>query len=190
MTVVVIEPPSPVVSVEDAKLHCRVDVTDTESDGLIEAYIAAATAWIDGPGGWLGRAIGVQVLEWQSCAWPCDRFKLPFPPMIEVISISYVDTDGALQTLAVPDPWTFDDAPATRGRDGDVRIRYRAGYGTADDADPPVWTNVVPAQIKVAILMLVGHWYENREAVVVGSSLSSVPLGVEALLSTFRVWSV
>ncbi len=189
MPVVVITPPSPVISVDEAKLHCRVDDSDTVSDSLIETYIAAATAWLDGPDGWLGRALGVQVLEWQSCSWPCDDFRLPYQPVIEVVSIAYVDTDGVSQVLPVPNPWTFSDAPATRGNAGDVRIQYRAGYGAPDEADPPVWTNSIPNPIKVAILLLVNHWYENREAVSATGSPTAIPFGVDALLSTYRVWS-
>lgn len=33
-----------------------------------------------------------------------------------------------------------------------------------------------------AILLLVGHWYANREAVVIGSVPSAVQLGVDRLL--------
>lgn len=188
MTVVVIDTPSPIITTAEAKLHCRVDESDDVSDSLIEAYIAAATAWLDGPGGWLGRALGVQVLEWQLCDWPCQGFRLPYPPEIQVISVKYVDPDGVEQEWPFPTPLYFEDLPALRGRDGDLKIRYRAGYGTLT-GDPAVWTNAVPAPIKVAILMLIGHWYENREAVTLGASPTSVPLGFEALLSTFRVWS-
>ena len=35
---------------------------------------------------------------------------------------------------------------------------------------------------KQAILLLVGHWYENREQVTVGEIAREIPLGVEALL--------
>lgn len=36
--------------------------------------------------------------------------------------------------------------------------------------------------VEQAILLLVGHWYSNREAVVVGGAPSAVPLAVERLL--------
>jgi uncharacterized phage protein (predicted DNA packaging) len=36
--------------------------------------------------------------------------------------------------------------------------------------------------VEQAILLLVGHWYSNREAVVVGGVPSAVPLAVERLL--------
>ncbi|WP_312378837.1 head-tail connector protein [Pseudomonas oryzihabitans] len=36
--------------------------------------------------------------------------------------------------------------------------------------------------VEQAILLLVGHWYANREAVVIGTIASDVPLAVERLL--------
>lgn len=36
--------------------------------------------------------------------------------------------------------------------------------------------------VEQAILLLVGHWYANREAVVVGGAPSAVPLAVDRLL--------
>lgn len=36
--------------------------------------------------------------------------------------------------------------------------------------------------VEQAILLLVGHWYANREAVVVGNAPSAVPLAVDRLL--------
>lgn len=183
--VIVIEAPSPVVSLEEAKKHLVVEHSD--DNVLIEAYIQAATAWLDGPAGWLGRALGVQVLEWQLCDWPGEGFRLPFPPEIEVLSVTYIDPDGVEQEWPFPTPLYFNDLPALRGRDGDLKIRYRAGYGTSS-GNPAVWTNAVPAPIKVAILMLVHQWFNNRSPVVVGATVETLPFAVEALLSPYRVY--
>ncbi|WP_062381985.1 head-tail connector protein [Pseudomonas abietaniphila] len=38
--------------------------------------------------------------------------------------------------------------------------------------------------VQQAILLLVGHWYANREDVVVNATANRVPMGVEALLWT------
>lgn len=36
--------------------------------------------------------------------------------------------------------------------------------------------------VQQAVLLLVGHWYANREAVVIGTITSEVPLAVDRLL--------
>ncbi|WP_122572396.1 head-tail connector protein [Pseudomonas viridiflava] len=36
--------------------------------------------------------------------------------------------------------------------------------------------------VEQAVLLMVGHWYANREAVVIGTITSEVPLAVERLL--------
>jgi uncharacterized phiE125 gp8 family phage protein len=58
-------------------------------------------------------------------------------------------------------------------------VRFTAGYGdTASD---------VPQTIRQAILLAVGHWYENREATVAVGNVRELPLGIEALLWPYRV---
>jgi uncharacterized phiE125 gp8 family phage protein len=49
---------------------------------------------------------------------------------------------------------------------------------TAGEAD-------IPDGMRQAVLMLVAHWYENREAIVVGTISSEVSLGVNQLLSPY-----
>lgn len=44
-----------------------------------------------------------------------------------------------------------------------------------DEADLPA--------AKVAVLLLAGHWYRNREAVTVGTAGSDLPMGVKLLLN-------
>ena len=38
--------------------------------------------------------------------------------------------------------------------------------------------------VKQAILLLIGHWYANREEVAIGAAANQVPMGVNALLWT------
>ncbi|PHM73029.1 head-tail connector protein [Xenorhabdus sp. KJ12.1] len=37
-----------------------------------------------------------------------------------------------------------------------------------------------------ALLLLIGHWYENRTAVVVGQSAATLPFAVKALLQPYK----
>lgn len=45
---------------------------------------------------------------------------------------------------------------------------------------------VLDDDITTAILLLIGHWYANRESVVIGTIVSEVPMAVEALLAPYR----
>lgn len=92
-----------------------------------------------------------------------------------------------------------------------VSVTYLAGYGklpgtTANEHGFPytlplvlgysggaVQTDVndrLPDNIRHAIYMLVGHWYENRESVVVGTANSAVAIAAEDLLHQERILGV
>lgn len=47
----------------------------------------------------------------------------------------------------------------------------------------------VPADLKQAVLMLVAHFYENREATLVGVSAEEIPFGVWDIINQHRAWS-
>lgn len=185
MNTVVITAPEAVVSWEEVSSHLRLDGDDEKI--YVEGLVAAATAWIDGPAGWLGRAIGEQELETRFSEF-CDHMEL-MAPVIEIDAVEYVDETGESKpaistlyrvtgqpsrprlTLAYGESW-----PAARCDVDAVRVRYRAGYPE------------VPPPIRQAILLLVGQWYEAREAVSIGTAVSQLPFAVEALLSPFRVY--
>ncbi|EFE8216079.1 head-tail connector protein [Enterobacter ludwigii] len=44
--------------------------------------------------------------------------------------------------------------------------------------------------VKAAMLLLIGHWYANREAVNIGNITSDVPFAVEALLQPYRIYGL
>jgi len=190
MTVVVITPPEPVVTFEEVAKHLA-DVP-AEDREYVEALTAAATAWIDGPAGTLRRAIGIQMLEARGW-WGCGQFRLPYPPAIQIVSVSYADADGGRHDA---DPSTYqldgNEIVVSRGASWvsrpDHRIRYWTGYGKQDEADPEKWINAAPPPIKVAIMMLVAQWYNTRENVITGTITSTMPFAVDALLQPFRVY--
>lgn len=187
MRILVITPPEIFVTLEEAKAHLRVEQDDDHEDDLIDALVSAACAHIDGPEGWLGRAVGQQTLELRRCSFPAC-IDLPYPTVTEVTSILYDDADGAEQTLSTslyrvyghliaraPDAtW-----PATESTPESVRVQYEAGY------------EEVPAPIKQAVLLMVGDMFKHRESTQIGA-ISSVPMSmtVDRLLAPYRVWRV
>ena len=186
MRVTVITPPSPVITLDEAKVHLRAR-RDTEDD-LIEMYVAAATSHIDGPDGWLGRAIGVQTLEVRLNSFACTDIRLPYPEVISVSSVKYLDSAGDEQTMAPEAYEQFGSIiapahgtgwPTARYSREAVRIRYQAGY---ED---------VPEAIRAAILLMTGDLYKQRETFVTGTISSAIPMStsVENLLAPFRVYA-
>jgi uncharacterized phiE125 gp8 family phage protein len=165
MRVIVITPPEPLVSVEEAKAHLRVATDD--DDALIEGYIDAACAHIDGPSGSIGKAFGLQTLEVRSSFFDDCEWTLPFPPVVSVDGITYLDGDGVVQTLAT-DAYEVRGADIVRAygttwpvvrEDGEsVRVQYQAGSETA------------PAAIRAAILLMVGDMYAFRETAMSGNA--------------------
>ena len=57
-------------------------------------------------------------------------------------------------------------------------IAFTAGYG--DEASD------VPAPIRQALKLLVAHWFEHREPVVLGEAPQEVPATIASLLSPYR----
>jgi uncharacterized phage protein (predicted DNA packaging) len=58
--------------------------------------------------------------------------------------------------------------------------------GYADDCDRLLLTE----EVQAAMLLLVGHWYENREATVTGQATSKVPLAVDSLLQPHKIYGI
>lgn len=174
------------ITLAEAKANSRVDGSD--DDSLITGLIDAATAHIDGWSGILGRCVVTQTWQQDFSCFPASRrLRLSMDPAQSVV-VKYSDGDNADQTFSGasyslhtddcgPYLWLADGAswPSTFSRQDAVRIEITAGYGAA---------SAVPQSIKQAILLMVGHWYENREAT--GEGLKDIPLAVDALLAPYR----
>ncbi|MBI6558125.1 head-tail connector protein [Pseudomonas syringae] len=88
-----------------------------------------------------------------------------------------------------------------------IRKQLRVDYEDEDDlialyaesalawalwfCDNPKLTDVsdFPASFKAALLLLIGHSFANREAVVIGTITAELPMAVENLLWSCRNWS-
>lgn len=183
-----VDPAELPVSLDEAKQYCRIEHDDENS--LIESLIAAAVDYLDGPSGILGRAIIAQQWLLELDAWP-NRLALPIEP-VSSVTVRYIDELGAV-TDVPESQLVLTDVPSARTVlewiDGfqvpllsdkryPVKITITSGFAAAAN---------VPEGIKAAIKMMVGHWYDNRETVVLGMSVAELPMAVNALLARYRV---
>lgn len=165
-----------------AKAHLRVDITD--DDALILSLIIAARRYLE-------RRTGYWMVA-RSAIMECNGFPIrggdivfPVRPVNSVQSVSYLpDGATALVTLA--------SSAYRLVNTGTLVHRLRLPYGTtewqttgfAEDAVRVAFTagdNRVEENMVQAALLLVGHWYENREAAVVGTISGPVAFTIDAL---------
>lgn len=181
--VLVTPPAAPVVSVAEAKRHLRVFHEDDDDD--IVGMIAAAQAAIEGPYG-IGIALSAQTWRMTLDFLPREII-IPLGPVTAVNSVTYKDADGNSQAIADlrydldASPvriWPARDMawPLTYYEPGVVKITFTCGFAT------------LPQDMRWAILLMVGGFYENREAVTTSlKGLAEIPLGVSAILERYRV---
>lgn len=152
------------ISLAEAKAQMRVEGTD--DDTIIQRLIDAAVAFVDAQGV-LGFAMITQT--WGQWIGPNPgTVYLSLGPVQSVSAIKYYDADGVLQTATLSDfnvfgtpnritvsPKSGKAWPVTQTRDDAIKIEYVIGYGATSAS--------VPQTVRHALMMLVAHWYENRE---------------------------
>lgn len=168
------------VTLAEAKAFLRVD--DGAEDGLISTLITAARLHIEGT---TGRALISQ--SWRAVldCWPADGVvRLPVSPLIRLTAITAYDAGGGAQAIGLGQfqtetaparlllPQTIDGMPVTRERQG-LEIDYEAGFGS-DATD-------VPADLRQALLTLVGLWFEHRD-----TANETTPSGFDRLVAPYR----
>lgn len=172
------------VTLPEAKQHCR--VLSNDEDTLITALITAAREWVENFTGHL--LVPREVTQRFECfsshtmlyGWPIADSAVP--------EITYADPQGEIQMLvgarialcngygrlapAFGSRW-----PSTYSGAGSVVVKFQAGYATPA---------AVPQSMKQAILLLVGHWFANRESVS-DKAMTEVPMAVDALCRPYRM---
>lgn len=120
--------------------------------------------------------------------------RLPGGPVNALDRILYTDASGIDQTISDAQFDSYQEParllpasgaswPSTQIRMAAVKVRYWAGYSAPDDS--PSLTPL-PKPLKHAMLLVLGHLYENREDSV-DVALESIPLGAQALARPYRL---
>jgi uncharacterized phiE125 gp8 family phage protein len=185
---VLVTPPAEApVSRTEAKAHLRVNGTD--EDTLIDGLVSGAVSHLDGYAGVLGRCMVTQTWRQDFDEFSGNTLRLPLLAA-SIASVKTRASDGTLATVSADDYALKQDAlgsyvrfddeysyPGDLAQANGILVEFTAGYGLAAS---------VPAALKAAILLLIGHWYANREAVVTGTIATELPISVEALITPYR----
>lgn len=170
------------VSLAEAKAQCRVDGSD-EDDG-IAGLIAAARAHVEDYTGTVTSSRTVAV----KCDGFADFARFPVVPLASVSSISYVDAEGATQTLATTVYEVRSD-----GLDASLALKSGQSWpsiqsGSRITVTAAVGASAVNDAIRHAMLLLIGFWFDHRSAAS-PTAIKEVPHAVDALLANHRLYS-
>lgn len=183
-------PASEPITLAQAKAQCRVEISD-DDDLFNDLIIPSARQYIEEA---TRRAFITQTWRLSLECWPDRNYiELPKPPLVSVTSVTYTDNGGSATVLSSALYGVDTDSepgrvvlnygevwPSVTLRTmNPIQIVYVAGYGAS---------SAVPARFKQAILLLVGHWYENREAIVLGTISKEIELAVNSLIWVDRVF--
>lgn len=180
--------PSNVLPVQGLKDHLRLGTGFSDSgmqDGLIESYIRAAIAAVEGRIGkaLLTRRFLLTLEDWRDGS----EQALPVAPVSAVISVTLYTVTGTATVLPtdryhlVPD--THRPKLAATGyllpmvpTDGHIEVVFDAGFGAT-------WT-VVPPDLQQAVYLLASHYYEHRHEFA--EAPAGLPYPVQALIERWR----
>ncbi len=156
--------PDLALNLAEVKDHLR--VTHNEEDFMIQRCIKSAVAYAEN---YLSLRLMLQTWDYFMDDFPTGDILLPYPPLISVTTIKYYDSDNAQQTLTVTTDYLVDIVtkparieyvnswPTNYDKNNAIEVRFVCGYSTAGN---------IPENIINALYLLVGHFYENRQAVM------------------------
>lgn len=180
--------PGAALPVQGFKDHLRLGsgfTDDGMQDGLIEAYLRAAMAAIEGRIGkvLMARRFKLVLEDWRN---PGEQ-PLPVAPVTGIVSVTVVDAaevatvvDAARYRLVVdmhrPKLAALGVLLPVVPMDGRAEVVFDAGFGAT-------WAEV-PVDLAQAVLLLAAEYYEVRQAG--DSGQAGLPFAVQALIERWR----
>ncbi len=186
----VVEPAAQPVT--DGQMRAQLRQDTFEEDALVTAALAGAAAWVEEQ---TRRALITQTwTAYINCSWrEHDPVMLPRPRLIEISALEYRKADDSwnahtgFRLMGSSEPaciWLTSTPSGVATPDNEMdavwRVTYTCGYGAA--------AKDIPRPLQAAIKLMAAHLFENREAVIIGTTVPmALPLGVERLIAPYRV---
>lgn len=176
------------VSADELRAHLWTIYPEKTTDAYLSLLIKAATSHIETL---TWRKLITQKWRLYLNQWPRRCIYLPYGVVQSVEAVRWLDVDGVdhqldtddyIAAVVGPEPMVLPAGgswPSGQLFDAEsIRVDFTCGFG--DPAD-------VPAEIRQAIQLLAAHWYETREAVIVGTTVRKVPFAVDALIDPWKI---
>jgi len=175
------------VTLSEAKAHLKVE--SSVDDTSVTRLIITARQYVEKQ---IDRVLIDQTWLVYSNSWPRDgEQSLIVSPVSSVVNLRTFSVDD-IASVIDPSHYYFDQASdpqklvlrtsrswAMPGRKvNGIEIEVIAGYGAGGDA--------VPGPLRQAILMLVAHWYENRQPSCSGMPQESFLPALQTLLTPYK----
>lgn len=183
------------ISLATARLHLRLDAIGSPpghpDDDLVTAIISTARETVEE---YTRLTLAHTTIALALDEFPANEIDLGTYPINSITNIQYKDTNGVTQTLSsseyILDSFSSPSKiyPATIWKDtkqvpNAVIVNFSAGF--TDGQSPSEYP--MPKALKQAMLLMIAHLYENREAVNVGNIVTQIPLGVIHLMTPHRL---
>ncbi len=175
------------ISLDEARKQCR--ITGTDNDDSLRMYIEAARNHVESI---TENALveSTYVFNFNS-EQPCYKI---FRPIVSITTFEYriVTNTGTYSGSLTGSDYhldskqgliTLNDSTMTDIYVQSNAVKITAVVGEANIGD-------IKGSIKLAMLLLIGHWHENREDSISGTIIAPIPMGVDSLLAPYKVYSV
>lgn len=184
------------VSLATARLHLRLDTLGSPpshpDDALVESLITVAREAVEN---FTELTVANNDFQMKLDVFPTAEINLGTWPVNSIASITYVDTNGATQTISSSDyvldtfrkPAQVNLAfgktwPAVRNQPNAVTVTFDAGFTGGTSPTP----NIVPKALIQAMLLTITDLYENRGAI--GSKQNyEIPIMAQYLMIPYRI---
>lgn len=178
------------ISLATAKAHLRVDHSD--DDTYITALIWSASRTIED---YTKKALSDTEYKQTMDGFPKKYIELLIGHDVDLTiqNIQFYREDGTLTIIEATrynlddsfNPgriyWVSDFDPPKQNKDKkQVIVNFRSGNDISN--------NALPYSVQQALLLLIGHYYENRMAVV-NTMNRELPMGVDYLLDGFKIYT-
>lgn len=188
-------PAAELITLAQARSHLKLETEGSPpthpDDALVEALIVVAREAAEN---YTGLVIALREFTVAFDEFPSYEIETGLWPVTAVVSVNYSDQNGDPQVvnaanymldnyarparIASPvEPW-----PATEVAPNAASATVTAGFTDGSSPD----TYPCPKAIIQAMLLTIGHLYENRQSVV-GTQRYELPMGVQSLLTPYRI---